>query len=358
MQISRVRFQNYRNIEFADLEFKGQFQAFVGLNGQGKSNLLEGLGLLSALRSFRTSDANTLIKQGNREAQIIIDLVDEQFGETSVELKLLKKGKEVHVDGEKLSRFRDFIGRFPVVVLSSHDIQLLRGAPGLRRQWFNRALSAASRENYDILKSYHRLLADRNALLKSNSSTAELKTFEKLLAEQAANLVVLRSSVLPEIQELFQESYQQISTEDESPELIYRPESNLHTPEEFIQLFESNREKDLILKTTLKGPHRDDLEFRLQSRKAKEYASEGQQRGLILSLELAHLKYLHKHTGIQPVLLADDILGELDPERKKRFWSAIGNGIQVIATGTEIPGNHSDLDWQVFQVEEGGFRLL
>jgi DNA replication and repair protein RecF len=173
MQVTRIRLQNYRNIPFVDLSFAGLTQFFVGNNAQGKTNLLEAAGLLSALRSFRTQELSTLLFQGQAESKLIFDLEDERFGNTEVCVTLKRKGKEVTVDGEKVNRFRDFIGRFPVVVLSSQDIQLLRGSPGIRRQWLDLVLSSGSPAYYDILREYHKLLQERNALLKIQSSSTE-----------------------------------------------------------------------------------------------------------------------------------------------------------------------------------------
>ena len=357
MQVSRIRLQNYRNIPLVDLALRGLTQFFVGDNAQGKTNLLESVGLLSALRSFRTHDLNTLLMQGQQEAKLGFDLLDEQMGSTEVWITLRRKGKEVEVDGERVSRFRDFIGRFPVVVLSSQDIQLLRGSPGIRRQWMNLALSSASAAHYDVLKDFHKLLQERNSLLKRNASSSELEVFEKMLAQKSAQVRADRAAEVEKLNVLVQEVYRLVSPTEEDPELVYKPDSDAVSEEEFIASLLKNRERDCLLKSTQHGPHRDDIQIRLQSRKARDYASEGQQRSLIISLKIAQLRYLHKALGFLPVLLADDVLGELDHQRKKNFWNAVGEDVQVIATGTETPEKDYRNDWQVFDVEDGKFVL-
>jgi DNA replication and repair protein RecF len=355
MQITRIRLQNYRNILFVDLPLEGLTQFFVGENAQGKSNLLEAVGLLSALRSFRTQDAGTLIMQGQPEARLAFYLEDERFESTEVLVTLKRKGKEVEVDGEKLSRFRDFIGRFPVVVLSSQDIQLLRGSPGIRRQWLNLVLSSASVEYYDTLKDFHKLLNERNSLLKKSGNTSEMEVFEKMLAEKSIAIQAMRNVAVAELDKLTKTIYSIISPEEEFPEIIYKPESNASSEQDYILLFKKSRERDRLMKSTQHGPHRDDVAIRLQSKTARDFASEGQQRSMIISLKIAQLQYLAKACKVMPVLLADDVLGELDHHRKANFWQALGTSVQVIATGTEIPLSDARGEWQVFIVNSGEF---
>jgi DNA replication and repair protein RecF len=355
MQVTRIRLQNYRNIPFVDLTLDGLTQFFVGSNAQGKSNLLEGLGLLSALRSFRTQDMNTLLMHGKQEAKLAFDLNAERFGSTEVWVTLKRKGKEVEVDGEKVTRFRDFIGRFPVVLLSSQDIQLLRGSPGVRRQWLNLVLSSGSSLSYDTLKDFHKLLQERNSLLKANRGHSEIEVFEKMLAANAAQLRADRREEIAKLDSLLKDVYRIVSPDEEFPELIYKPDTDAVTEDDFLELFHKNRERDRLMKSTQQGPHRDDIVVRLQSRKARDYASEGQQRSLIISLKIAQLQYLHQVSGVQPVLLADDVLGELDHDRKRNFWEAVGDSIQVIATGTVVPTTDTRGRWQVFHVNNGNF---
>lgn len=357
MQVSQIRLQNYRNIPLVDLSLHGLTHFFVGDNAQGKTNLLESVGLLSALRSFRTHDLSTLLMQGTSEAKLGFNLVDDERGETEVWMTLKRKGKEVEVDGEKITRFRDFIGRFPVVILSSQDIQLLRGSPGIRRQWLNLALSSASSSHYDDLKDFHKLLQERNSLLKQNASSSELDVFEKMLATKSARVRASRHVEVEKLNELLQEVYQVVSPNEEDPELIYKPDSEAASEDEFQDSLLRNRERDRMLKSTQQGPHRDDLLIRLQSRKARDYASEGQQRSLIISLKIAQLRYLRRASGVLPVLLADDVLGELDHQRKTNFWNAVGSDVQVIATGTEVPEKDNRSEWQVFEVENGKFSI-
>jgi len=349
--------QDFRNIESAELEFPGDTHFLHGANGQGKTNLLEALGMITALRSFRTVDLSHLIRQGRREARVLVVLQDEQWGETEIELRIRRKGREVYVDGEKVGRLKDVIGRFPVVVLSSHDIQLLRGAPGVRRQWMDLVLSSMSPVYYDALRRYHRLLADRNFLLKNGGGKQEFHSFETMLSEEAVKVIKHRKEQVPVLAEVLRTHYERISGVDEVPELVYRPQVEVADAGEFQALLDQQRARDEILKTTQNGPHRDDLKLGVLNRAAKDFGSEGQQRGLVIGLRIAQYAYFKKYSGIQPVLLADDILGELDAGRRRRFWDGLESGIQVIATGTQVPDSHDPKHWRLYQVESGAFKV-
>ncbi len=355
MRVTRIRLQNYRNIEFADLNLEGGTQFLAGPNAQGKTNLLESVGLLPALRSFRTQDLNALIRHNCREAKLAFNLADERFDDTEVWITLKRKGREVLVDEEKVTRFRDFIGRFPVVVLSARDIQLLRGSPRIRRQWLNLVLSSGSADYYDTLRDFHKLLQQRNSLLKGNGTNSQFEVFEKMLAIKAARLQAHRASEMVKLEAEMKRIYQMVSPLEEFPELLYKPDLNVGSVEDYLESYRKNRQRDRLMKSTQHGPHRDEIAFRLESRGAKEFASEGQQQSLIISVKLAQLRYLHQASGGLPVLLADDILGELDHRRKSNFWQAVGESVQVIATGTEIPPVDLPDSWQVFDVADGGF---
>ena len=355
MRVTRIKLQNYRNIEFADLKLDGCAQFFAGANAQGKTNLLESIGLMPALRSFRTRDWKTLIKHDCGEANLAYYLTDERFDRTEVWVNLRKTGKEVVVDGKKVTRFRDFIGRFPVVVLSGRDIQLLRGSPGVRRQWLNLLLASGSMEYYDDLRNFHRLLHQRNSLLKGDEITSEMDVFERMLAEKAARIHAHRAAEISKLAIEMQRIYQILSPAQEDPELHYMPDRDASSPEDYLASFQTDRARDHLLKSTRHGPHRDDIALRLESRMARDYASEGQQRSLIISLKLAQLHYLHRISGALPVLLADDILEELDDRRKANFWEAVGESVQVMAAGTAFPSVKSPVSWQVFQVADGNF---
>lgn len=354
MRLLKLNLENFRNITFAALDFGEMSHFFLGANGQGKTNLLEAIGLVSALRSFRTQDTQHLIRNDAPQARLLFEFEHELEGKAQIELTLDPFSKTCMLHGEKVRNMADFIGLFPTVVLSSEDIQLLRGAPQLRRRWIDMTLSAMDQAYFTTLRRYHRVLKERNSLLRRGTlDTALIASFDKTMAPDAYALVAQRSIGLSKLNEYLQRAYQNICPIDEQPELEYKPNAEFESMEDVVALMHSQRPRDQIMKSTQRGPHRDDLQFRLKGKQAREFASEGQQRGLVLALRLAQVAALQANKTIQPIVLADDVLGELDPMRRAGFWSALGHDRQIVATGTTMPPIIESRAWKVFNVEQG-----
>lgn len=358
MRLRRLTLQNVRNIALAELSFAGRQQFFLGANGQGKTNLLEAVGFVTALRSFRTADTRLLIAERQREAAIACDFEHEKQNATKLVIRLHGEGKEVTCDSERVTRLADHLGRFPTVVFSSQDQQLIRGAPALRRRWLDLTLAGTDPVYLHGLQNYHRALAGRNQLLKRQASAAEIAAFEQPLGAAAATLVAARRRGVAALAPHVAGGYALISSETESAGITYAedtaPGDGVGDAAAWHAHFERTRLRDLQFRGTMSGPHRDDLEFRVGGRAARDFGSEGQQRSLVLALRLAQVSHVRASTGVEPVLLADDVLGELDPTRRRRFWAALGETRQVLATGTELPDAELG-EWEVFRVAGGGF---
>jgi DNA replication and repair protein RecF len=354
MRIAAIGLQNFRNVAAARLEFSGRLQFLVGANGQGKTNLLEAAGFITALRSFRSTDQSSLVQQGHREAAILADLDHDRDGNFQLKVGFKSGAKEAWLDGQRIQRLGDVIGKFPTVAFSSQDQQLVRGSPAGRRRWLDLTLSATDATYLTSLQAYHRALAGRNALLKRRASEAEFAAFETVLADHGAELVKRRRAAFDQLAGVLTERYAHIADRAEPTGFAYMPQVDLETAAPLQAKLAANRARDQMLKSTGNGPHRDDFAFTVSGRSAKDFASEGQQRALVLSLRLAQAAWFRERTRVEPVLLADDVLGELDPTRRERFWSAVPAQSQVIATGTELPDGAPE-DWQVFTVRDGSF---
>lgn len=355
MRLRKLTVRHFRNVGFATFELSGRQHFLVGANGQGKTNLLEAAGFLTALRSFRTTENKLLVGIGQHCAALGYVVDHERMNETHVTIKLRHDGKELWCDQERVTKLGDYLGRFPTVVFSSQDMQLVRGSPALRRRWLDLALSAMDPGYLQALQTFTRALAGRNALLKSGrAADAELGAFEATLAPAAAELIRRRESGLRALQKRMREFYGTISGEGEPAGLAYEPNFAEDSAESLQARLEAGRARDLQFRTTLVGPHRDDFHFTVKHTAAKDFASEGQQRSLVLALRLAQAAWFRETSGVRPVLLADDVLGELDPARRGRFWSAIDPESQIIATGTHLPDAELGA-WQVFEVADGAF---
>ena len=356
MRLRHLTLQHFRNIPLTQLALTGRLQFFVGANGQGKTNLLEAVGCLTALRSFRTADHKLLIAHGQPEAAIACTLEHERCGETTVTIKLRADGKEAWTDRERVTRLADYLGRFPTVIFTSQDLQLIRGAPAARRRWLDLTLAAMDADYLRVLQTYHRALAERNALLKSGSAVAaELTAFEQTMAPAAAELVARRRDGLHALADVLMQRYTQIAAAAEPAGFSYAPDFAEASSVAVAAMLAKNRVRDAQFRTTLCGPHRDDFEFTLAGHPAKDFASEGQQRSLVIALRLAQAAWFQARSGVRPVLLADDVLGELDPARRERFWAAVDPEEQVLATGTALPAGTRASAWEVFYVSGGAF---
>lgn len=360
MRLRKLTLRHFRNVGFAALDLRGRQQFLIGANGQGKTNLLEAAGFLTALRSFRTTENKLLIGHGQHAAAIAGEMEHEKLGEPKVTIKLHRENKELWCDQTRITKLGDYLGRFPTVVFSSQDLLLVRGAPALRRRWLDLTLASMDAGYFRALQTYSRALAGRNALLKRGGPVdAELAAFEQILAPAAAALIAARTAGMAEIAARVTAAYARLC-EDEGHEasgLRYEPNYEEADADALLARLEAGRARDTQFRTTLVGPHRDDFSFSVRGTAAKEFASEGQQRSLVLALRLAQAAWSHERSGVRPVLLADDVLGELDPLRRRRFWAAIDPESQVIATGTSLPDAELG-EWQVFEVKGGDFSEL
>ncbi|MEC8209721.1 MAG: DNA replication and repair protein RecF [Verrucomicrobiota bacterium] len=337
MRFLSLRLQNFRNVEFAELPLGNTRNFLLGANGQGKSNLLEALGLVTALRSFRTQTLATLARKGIKEFKLAYELEHDTLGFTALEIHFRPGGRSILVDGEKVTRLVDFIGRFPSVTLCSSDLMLLRGSPSERRRFMDLTFSVVNRDYYTALRDFHRGIVERNRLLKNSGSLAELSAFEVEIARHAIQVVSYREAGMNTLSEVLCRTYDSIAEAGEGPQLSFRPNVDCYDIEAYCRLMHDSRKRDQMIGATQRGPHRDDFNFLLQIGSAREYASDGQQRGLCVALRIAQASFYRQELGLVPVILADDVLGELDPIRRQGFWRACPENIQVVATGTELP---------------------
>jgi DNA replication and repair protein RecF len=352
MRFHSVTLENFRNLPLVRIGLTGRRTFLCGANGQGKSNFLEALGYVTALRSFRGAEPRALVAVGQPQGGLALVIEHERFGESRVTISLGPDGREVQWEQGRVTRLADFIGRFPTVVFSSQDNQFLRGSPSVRRRWLDLTLAAMDGEYLAALQGYTRAVAERNMLLKKGGrDAASLSAFEHEAAGHGVKLSAKRTAGVAALGERFQQAHARLVPEGEAAGLAYAPDFLPVGHAEFAAMLVESRPRDLLLKTTGRGPHRDDLELVLNDRPARLFASEGQQRCLVLALRLAQAAYFKAAGGVEPVLLCDDVLGELDPVRRQLFWSALGDDSQVIATGTVLPAEGGE--WQILQVKSG-----
>ena len=355
MEITHARFLNFRNISFCDLDLSGLSHFMLASNGQGKSSCLEAIGFISALRSFRSQSTRALFKKDTEEFRLFYQIKHEKLGVSQVELQISANKKHLLIDGEVIKRLGDFIGLFPVVPMHSADIMILNGTPTERRRFFDMTLASIDPDYFSALRLYHRTLLERNKTLKITSNKKIIEAFEIELSKYAFKLVQKRAFQVYEIEKILKRVYKSFSEDKECPELVYKSDNSLGSEEAYRSFYAESRERDRIMGATQRGPHRDDYKFTLSIGGAKEYGSDGQQRGLCVALRLAQAELFQKSLDVKPILLVDDILGELDPKRKESFWEFCPKELQVIASGTEFSAGEKNRDWSIWNVSDGAF---
>ncbi len=357
MKIKSVRLCNYRNAELAEANFASQSVWIFGDNAQGKTNLLESCALLWALRSFRTSKTANLIKNGTQVAQVLINLTHELLGECEVLLEISNAARKVFINDTEQKKLADFIGTFPVMPICNDDIKLVRGAPLERRRFIDMLLSSIAPIYFNALRNYHAALTSRNALLKlEEPDTISLDAFETQMAENAVLITQFRARFFEKIGEIATSKYEILAGGKEKAAIRLKPNHVAESVEAYKKELLEVRPKDLVNGSTSIGPHKDDFLIFVSGKNVREFASEGQQRSVALSLKLAQFEIMKGDGRVLPVLLCDDILGELDANRRLAFWSCIDSDVQVIATSTiAAPQNSTRQGWSVIRAENGNY---
>ncbi len=358
MKIKFVRLENFRNIGFgeADLGFGNAW--IYGRNAQGKTNLLEAAGLLPALRSFRTAKVRSMVAKGSDTSRILFEVSGESFGNAEIEIRLEGSSRRAFVDGEE-TRMSDFIGRFPVLAMTSEDVRFLRDSPDTRRREIDMFLSEIDPEYFSALKKYHSALSHRNALLKEPFAGAPWNAFEEIMAISAETISSKRGKYLEILGKLAGEKYSKIAIDcPDSAEIRLKSSEENCSAENFRRILFESRNSDIERGYTRKGPHRDDFAVTVSGLDTREYSSEGQQRSAAIALKFAEFEMFKTSKGETPVLLCDDILGELDSARKEAFWNCAPPDAQIIASSTTPPPFGENKKWLAMRVENGKFSYV
>lgn len=352
MFIKSVELKNYRNYEDLSLEFSSDKILLIGKNAQGKTNLLEALYYLSCLNSSRAKTDSELILW-NKDFAKLKAVVEKQDIERELEITINPpKRKELKVNGIKKTKSADFCTNLSVVSFSVNDLLLLRGVPDDRRSWLDMAISQIYPAYPDRVSKYNKIRTQKNNLLKEikgniNADTSLLDVFNMQLSVSGSNIIFLRLKFLKEIQKIAMEKHIQIA-ENEILTTVYNStvsgdidfcSKNEFSVEEIAKQFEQKlaerKLEEIIRAQSLVGPHRDDVSFFINNIEAKKFASQGQQRTIVLSLKLAELELIKEKIEDTPVLLLDDVLAELDNIRQNYLLNTIGTNIQTIITSVD-----------------------
>ena len=408
MHLAHLRLRDFRNYTRLDADFAPGFHLLLGDNAQGKTNILEAVYLMATLRSFRGVGGTQMIRHGQkgyfvggavvggtvpasltssslsanrvggevaispqiqnpspqpsprlggeRETKILT-----AHGEREVKIYWSARERKLALDGQPVKRLGDYLGTLRAVVFCTEDLHLVKGTARARRRFLDLLLAQTQPGYLPLLQRYMRAVRARNALLKHSrpggTDEATLDSFSRELVELGNQLIRMRTELAPKFSPLARLAYRRISNDAEELRIEYQP----GVKKDFAVELAQSRNRERTYRSTLVGPHRDDLQLLLNEKSAAQFGSEGQKRTLAIALKMAQAEYLTGIHGSAPVLLIDDVMGELDVKRRSGFLPLLEQARktsgQVFMTATE-ENWPSELgkDLQRWQVQAGALR--
>lgn len=364
MVIKRFKAENFRNIKSCDIEFCNGVNLLYGNNAQGKTNAVEGIYLFARGKSFRASEDKELIRFGAEGFRIYIEY-ENKNGKGTLEYALLGRERRRKKNGYKIDKIKEMLGSFKAVLFYPDDLGLVKDSPEERRAFLNIAISQCYDVYINYYSNYKKALENRNCLLKLSSKGMyvdenELISWSHYMAEYAAYIYSMRREYIEKLGVYVNKIMNDISDGQESTELLYKSDlkdnfSDINEiKEEYKKILTSELEREKIVGSSLYGVHRDDLVMNINNKSARLFASQGQQRSIVLALKLGEGEVNRDICGEYPVFLFDDVLSELDEKRRKFVLDGIGER-QIIITSCE---NDKDIEipGKRIEVSSGEYR--
>ncbi len=367
MRLRDLKIKNYRNCKDLELDLCSDKVLIIGKNAQGKTNILESIYFLSALKSPRTSNNIELINFEAERAEINVNLIKSN---TDIELDYIytkEKKRELKINKVKTTP-KNFKTVLKTVLFSTADLLLLRGNPSDRRDWLDRAISQVYPAYDERLSKYDKIRIQKNNLLKDylktgNSNDTLLDVYNEQLVITGSNIIYLRKKFLKEIEKTACEKHRIIS-ETEELKIDYdcsflNDECELEDiASAFKTSLEERRTEEMRRGQSCVGPHRDDIIFYINNNEATKYASQGQQRTIVLALKLSELDIITAKTGDEPVLLLDDVLAELDDLRQNYLLKSINSNTQTVITSVDTVLFEEEFlkDVKIYKIENGAVK--
>ena len=334
MHLAHLKLRDFRNYARLEADFTPGFHLLLGDNAQGKTNILEAVYLIATLRSFRGVGSAQMVRHGQKGYFLGSQIVGQ--GEHETKMYWSSQERSLTLDNQPVRRLTDYLGVLRTVVFCSEDALLVKGPGRARRRFLDLLLSQTHPTYLPLLQRYAKALRARNALLKRPIlDPMALESFSQELVSAGQAIMKLRQELVPRFSPLARLAYRRISNDAEELRLDYQPSVKRDFALDLAQM----QARERSYRSTLVGPHRDEVQLLLNDRPAAQFGSEGQKRTLAIALKMAQAEYLTGLHGAPPVLLIDDVMGELDLKRRtgllpllQRAHQARG---QVFMTATE-----------------------
>lgn len=334
MHLAGLRLRDFRNYARLDAQFAPGLHVLLGDNAQGKTNILEAIYLMATLRSFRGVGGAQMIRHGQTGYFVGGKVVGQ--GDHEIKMYWSLRERKLTLDAQPVRRLTDYLGVLRVVVFCTEDLHLIKGTGRSRRRFLDLLLSQTHPAYLPLLQRYARALRSRNALLKHRMiDEMALESFSHELVTLGAEITKLRHQLVPRFSPLARLAYRRIASEAEDLRLEYQPS----VKKDFAVELAQSRARERAYRSTVVGPHRDEVQLLLNERSAAQFGSEGQKRTLAIALKMAQAEYLSGLHGSPPILLIDDVMGELDLKRRAGFMPLLERSQhargQVLMTCTE-----------------------
>lgn len=338
MKIDSLSLMNFRNYETLNISF-GNLNIIYGLNGSGKTNIVEAIYMLALTKSFRINNDKIMIKKGKIKAKIkgnVLKKNDEnEFG-----VEISNDGKIVVINGEKQDKVSDYVSKINVILFNPSDTRLIDDAPSERRKMLNIEISQIYKEYLVVLTNYQRILKQRNFYIRgmyiNGSYTSEyLDILTKKLVEYGKVICKYRQDFIDNINKYIKSNYEKIFGSG-TLKIRYVSTFKNKSEDDLIKRFKDNYQKELSVGKTLEGIHHDDIMFILDNNNLKEWGSEGQRKNAIISFKLAEINVINEIKGYYPILILDDLFSELDKEKITNLLGMLDRNVQTFITTTDL----------------------
>lgn len=327
MYLQKISLVNFKNISSKTFNFQQKINCFVGNNGVGKTNVLDAIYYLSFAKSYFNPVAKQNIKHG--EDFFMVEGCYDMKSRSEKIICSLKNGqkKTLKRNGKAYEKFSEHIGQFPLVIVSPADRDLVTEGSETRRKFIDGVISQQDKKYLQNLISYHKIVTQRNALLKYFAANRtfdalNLEVYNQQLSNLGTQIHETRKAFLKDFIPIFNEKYQIISDDNEQVDLTYNSQLEFHS---FEELLVNSLEKDRMLQYTSVGIHKDDLSFQIGAYPIKKFGSQGQQKSYLIALKLAQFEFIKKQSSVTPILLLDDIFDKLDATRVAQIVNLVNN---------------------------------
>lgn len=361
MRLNSLQLVNFRNYNNLYLEFNKKVNLLLGKNGQGKTNIVESIYMLSFGKSFRTSRDKEIIKF-ETENLYVGGSFSKEHTDGLIEIAIGKNKKGIKVNKIHIQKIHELLGNLNVVIFSPEDLRLVKEGPKERRSFIDKEISQIMPKYYNYLTNYNKILFQRNKLLKSNFVDRNLlDVYDESLARYGSYIYILRRDFIKKIANISMEMHKKLTDGIEDLNINYKNQINISDEDtletvykKFFDKLSSSREHDIETRTTRYGTHKDDLNIFINDLDVRLYGSQGQQRTASISLKLSEIELIKNEVGEYPILILDDVFSELDETRQKLLIENLSL-VQMFITTAEVSHKKifNESNTTIFNINQG-----